>query len=120
MDEEPNQSEEPKKEENPTSQAGEAWLWFLLGIAPIPVGLLIGSVNLFDSFQSGDRRAAFMSFAILTTLFGLASGIGSSGGFKTRRFKAIAIGVFFGIWITLFDMLVVVFIGCCSGLSQIH
>ncbi|NOS70919.1 MAG: hypothetical protein HOP33_13435 [Verrucomicrobia bacterium] len=120
MSEEQNQSEEPKNSEKPTSRSGEIWLWFLLGIAPIPIGLMIGSDHLFDSFQSGGRRASFMSFAIFTVLLSVTAGIGEAGGFKTKRLKAIAIGVFGGIWIAGFDLFVVVFAGCCSAFSHIH
>ena len=119
MNKDPNQLGESKNEENQTSKAGEAWCWFLLGIAPIPIGLLIGSAELFDSLQSG-RRASFISFAIFTILLSVVAGIGEAGGFKTRRFKPIVIGVFGGIWIATFDVLVVIVIGCSSAIGQIH
>jgi len=110
---------ESKNEENQTSKASESWRWFLIGIVPIPIGLLIGSAELFDSLQSG-RRASFISFAIFTILLSVAAGIGQAGGFTTKRLKSIAVGVFGGIWVATFDMLVVVFIGCCSAIGQIH
>jgi hypothetical protein len=92
--------------------------WFLLEIVPIPIGLLIGSMNIFDpSRASKGHFAFFLSFTLLCTVTG---GIGQCGGFKTRHWKHIISGVLLGIPIAVFDLCVIFFAGCCLAIGQIH
>lgn len=93
--------------------------WFLLEIAPIPLGLLIGSMRVFDSIQNGSK-GLFVFFVILTLLCSVVGAFGQFGGFKKRSARNIALGIFAGICIAVFDVFVVFFVGCCSAIGNIH
>jgi hypothetical protein len=95
------------------------WLgWIFLGLAPSPIGLLIGPVNIFESYQHG--KILFVFYVILNLACGCGCGIGQSGGFKSKKAGDIVRGVFAGIVIGAFNAIIVFFAGCCSELNRIH
>jgi hypothetical protein len=101
-----------------TSESGGYLGWFVLEIAPIPIGLLIGSADIFDSYRRGPK-GLFVFFLIITLACSLTGGIGQFGGYRAKRISKIALGCFAGLWIAAFDLSVVCFAGCCSAISQI-
>jgi len=93
---------------------GGYFSWFLLGIAPIPIGLLIKPLP-FTGADSYTQPVRLVFFLVLTLGCSMVGGIGQCGGIKERSFRNIALGVFAGIWIAALNSFVVFFVGCCSG-----
>ena len=127
MDDEPNETknaltsdQEPVVPQQSSAPENGGYLgWFLLEIAPIPIGLLIGGMRIFDSAQNGSK-ALFVAFGVLTLLCSVVGGVGQFGGFKKKSFRHIALGIIAGLGIAVFDVFVVLFIGCCSSIGNIH
>lgn len=104
--------------EDPAPRKGVDFRWFLLGIAPIPVGLIIKPLP-FPDFDLYAQPVRLAFFVVLTLACSVVGGIGQCGGFKEKSFRNIALGVFAGIGIAAFDVFVVFFLGCCSAFSQL-
>lgn len=108
--------------ENP-KPARALWLvWMLLGILPVPIGLLIGPIKLFNSAQ-GSNHSLFVRYAVLTAVFSVIGGIGLCGGFTSReignRVVGVLGGIILGFAITGINLSAVFFVGCAAGLSGI-
>ena len=84
--------------------------WLLLQIAPIPIGLLIGSIHFFDSIVNG-TKGLFVFFVILTLACSVVGAIGQFGGFRKASLGRFAAGIFTGMWVAAFDITVVFFSG---------
>lgn len=116
-----NQGDAPQPE-SPKPESAIGLLWLLLGIVPIPVGLLIGPINIFNSAQ-GPNKSLFVRYAVATGILSLICGIGLCGGFRSRRMANIVVGVAGGIVlgaaITGLNLLAVFFMGCASAFSHI-
>jgi hypothetical protein len=102
---------------------GNLWLvWMLLGIVPIPIGLIIGPINIFDSIQ-GSNKSLFECYAVVTAILSLICGIGQCGGLRNREMAnkvvAIVAGVLVGFALTGINLFVVFFVGCASAFSHI-
>jgi hypothetical protein len=104
--------------ENSQSSGSVRLAWLLLGIVPIPIGLLIGPVNIFNSIQ-GSNKSSFEGYAVITAILGLASGIGVAGGFRSRKIVNIVGGIFTGLLMAGFSVFVVFFVGCSVAFSHI-
>lgn len=104
--------------ENPRP-AGAWLLWFLLGLAPLPIGLLIGPIQFFNAIQNSQNKSLLVTYTAITGVFTFASGIGQTGGFKTRKVTDIAGGIMLGLGLGGLNLLVVFFAGCCSAFSRI-
>jgi hypothetical protein len=84
------------------------------------MGLLVGPLRLFDVAQ-GDKSAdpaPLIVFHIFTLLCCVTGGIGMCGGFKQGKWKARVGGVAVGLILWVFEVSIVLFIGCCLGLSH--
>lgn len=93
--------------------------WLLLQIAPIPIGLLIGSIHIFDSIVNG-TKGLFVFFVILTLACSVVGAIGQFGGFRKASLGRFAAGIFTGMWVAAFDITVVFFSGCCYAIGHIN
>lgn len=96
---------------------GKAW-WFLLGITPIPIGLLMGPENIFTTFGTGGK-GLLVIFVVLTSILSVAAAIGISCSIRKKVFVKVALGLFLSIGMVAFDLSVIFFIGCCSAISNI-
>lgn len=112
MDDDPLQPEEPK----PKGRGG--MLWLLAGLAPIPIGLLIGPAKIFNSLANQDQKLAWF-YAGIVFICSVACGIGQSGGFKSKTGGDIFRGVVAGVFIGVVNFVVVFFAGCCSAIKGI-
>jgi len=117
MENETAPSEEPPKK-------GRAKYAFL-ALAPIPFGLLLGPVRLADaSFaslsQSGHPKGLFIAYDVFTLICCVAGGIGMCGGFKKGAWKGRMGGVMIGVILWVVEASIVLFVGCCKGLSEMH
>jgi hypothetical protein len=118
----PNEPSEPKpfpERQDSATDNGERLGWLLLEFVPIPIGLLTGSIHIFDSIVNG-TKGLFIVFATLTLACSVIGAIGQWGGFKKAGLGRFAAGVFVGIWIGVFDITVVFFTGCCSAIGHIN
>jgi hypothetical protein len=96
----------------------KGWLiWLLIGLAPIPIGLLIGPLKIFDSFQSGHRLFA-VTYIVIAAVCGMLCGIGQADGFKTKKISRVLTGCLAGILIGIFDFGIVFFAGCCCAVGH--
>lgn len=93
--------------------------WLLLEITPIPIGLLIGSIHIFDSIVNG-TKGLFVFFVILTLACSVVGAIGQFGGFKKASLGRFAAGIFAGMWVAAFDITVIFFTGCSSAIGHIN
>lgn len=109
------QSNQPDSSRIPPSDTGGYVGWFLLEIAPIPIGFLIGSGDIFKSLIEGSK-GLFFCFVALTLACSEVGGIGQFKGFKTKSLSRVAVGIFAGVWIAAFDFSVVCFFGCGAAL----
>jgi hypothetical protein len=112
---------EPPPTENPPPRGGGKIYFLLLALLPIPMGLLAGPLRLFDIAQ-GDKSvnsAPLIVFQIFTMICCITGGIGMCGGFKQGKWKARVGGVAVGLILWAVEASVVLFIGCCIGLSKI-
>jgi hypothetical protein len=94
------------------------FLWLLVGLIPIPVGLLIGPTRIFDS-AAGHDKSLFLFFALMTVWFSLICGMGLSAAFVTKKLSDILAGILAGLGIGAVCVFVVFFAGCCSAFSHI-
>jgi hypothetical protein len=97
---------------------GERIGWFLLGITPIPVGLLLGPLGILNSYNH-EPRALFKLFTAATITLTVTSGVGLSTGFRKSAMSKIPFGLILAVCLTAIDLSVIFFAGCCSGLSNI-
>ena len=108
--------------ENPRPSGGVWLIWMFLGIVPIPIGLLIGPINIFNSGQ-GPNKSLFLHYGIMTAVLSLVSGIGLCGGFRRREMGRIIVGmvggIILGFAITGINLFAVFFVGCASAFSHI-
>lgn len=109
--------------ENP-KPAGALWLvWMFLGIVPIPIGLLIGPIQLFNSAQTSNN-SLFVRYAVLTAVLSVIGGIGLCRGLTSRKTGSTSVvvvlgGIILGFAITGVILIVVFFVGCAASLSGI-
>jgi hypothetical protein len=95
------------------------WLiWIFVGLAPIPVGLLMGPENIFTSAQN-KNNSLWLLYAVIAIVCSVACGIGQAGGFVTKKPSQIVGGILAGIFIASFNCFVVFFAGCCSSFKNI-
>lgn len=88
-----------------------------MGLAPIPIGLLVGPAKIFQSFdQKGHLHVIYLIVAVLCCS---VAGVGQLGGFKTRRVADILLGVVLGSAFGVVNFIVVFFAGCCSAFQHI-
>ena len=107
----------PRGSDNKSPRAvGKVW-WLPVGLAPIPIGLLMGPGNIFTTFGTGTKNL-LVGFVVLTSILGVAAGIGLSGPKNKRMVLRVALGLFLAVWIVSFDLSVVFFVGCCSAFSK--
>ncbi len=94
------------------------FLWLLVGLIPIPVGLLMGPTRIFDSATSHEK-SLFVFFGLITVIFSVLCGIGLRDAFVTRKLSDILAGILAGLGIGAVCVFVVFFAGCCSAFSHI-
>lgn len=94
----------------------------MLALAPIPLGLLLDPLQLFNIAIGGETKypAPLIVFQVFTMLCCITGGIGMCGGFQKDKLGARIGGVAIGLVLWLLDAGIVLFIGCCIGLSKIH
>ena len=80
---------------------GKGW-WFLVGLAPIPIGLLMGPGNIFTTFGTG-TKSLLAGFVVLTSILGAAAGIGLSSPKNKQMVLRVALALFFTVWIVSFE-----------------
>src|ERR1043165_3471353 len=114
-------SPEPEEKDSPNYGRKNSYLWLLwigIGLAPIPFGLLIGPLNIFNAFQ-GRVAPLGRFFGIVTVVCAVICGIGQAGGFRTGNASHILVGIIFGgLFMAVFDLGVILCAGCCSGFSH--
>jgi hypothetical protein len=93
--------------------------WLLLGLVPIPIGLLAGPLRLFDDASQGRHRSSIL-FALVTFAITLTAGNLFSHTPVLKGVKAILVGIFIGIMMGVLDLSVIWFTGCCSAISNTH
>ena len=112
----------PSQPEKPKPASGLWQLWLLLGIVPVPIGLLIGPINVFNSVQ-GPNRSLLVRYTVVTAILSLICGIGLCAGFRSRKMENQAVrilaGVLVGFAIAGINLFVVFFVGCASAFSHI-
>jgi hypothetical protein len=101
----------------PRKPAGKGWLiWIFIGLAPIPIGLLIGPAKIFNASEN-QNNPLWLSYVALTGICSLLCGIGQAGGFRSRKASDFLWGSMIGVIIGTLNFGVVFFAGCCSALT---
>jgi hypothetical protein len=98
----------------PERRGSRLILGSLLGLAPIPIGLLIGPQEIFNQLQRTLHGVAVFYF-LITAVCGLTCGLIQSGGLENKKLSSIFLGVLTGILIAVFNIFVVFFTGCCCS-----
>jgi hypothetical protein len=112
---------EPEKFANKpkgSSSGGERIWWFLIGITPILLGLALGPLDILNSYNQ-EPRTLFKFFTAATITLTVTSGVGVTTRFRKDALGKIPLGLFLAVWLTIIDLSVIFFAGCCSGLSKI-
>jgi hypothetical protein len=113
---------EPPPIENPPPRGGGKICFLLLALLPIPMGLLADPLRLFDIAQ-GDKTVSSSPLIVLnvfTVICCVTGGIGMCGGFKKGNWMGLISGLVVGLIFWPVVASVVLFIGCCIGLSHVH
>ena len=115
---------EPMPTEKPPSPGGGKIkvLFLLLALAPMPIGLLLDPLRLFNVAQGNKSidSSLLVTFNVLTLLCSIIGAIGICGGFKKGKWIARVVGVAIGLVLWAVEVFSILFIGCCQGFSQIH
>lgn len=106
--------------EKPPSPNGGKIIFLLLALVPIPIGLLLDPVHIFDAVQGSKSNGSFIAFNIVTLICCGIGGIGMCGGFKKGGWKGRLGGVVIGLILWAVEGYCIAFIGCCKGLVQMH
>lgn len=114
-----NQPGDNNSENEPPNRVRSSILWFLVAIIPIPIGLLMDPNAVLEAYKRG-QPASLLMFTILSLPCVLIAGIGQSGGIASKGWTRVAAGIFAGLWMGVFDVCVIYFVGCCSAISRIH
>jgi hypothetical protein len=112
---------EPLPNENPPPRGGGKIYFLLLALLPIPMGLLANPLRLYDIAQ-GDKTVSsspLIVFKVFTIICCVTGGIGMCGGFKQGNWIGRISGLVVGLVLWVLDASIVLFIGCCLGLSKI-
>jgi hypothetical protein len=111
------QNTEPRNPDTPPIR-NRPFLWLVFGLAPIPIGLLLGPANIFHSSEK--RGALFILYFVIGGLCSFICGIGQANGFQSKRAGDITRGLLAGAVLAFVNLFVVFSAGCCSAFGEIH
>jgi hypothetical protein len=109
------------KPENPPPNGEGKIKFLLLALAPMPIGFLFGPAQLLNYAQghrTGGSSPTYI-FVTLTLVLCILGAVGMFGGFEKGNWGARVGGVIVGVILCGLELSLIIFIGCCAGLSQL-